>query len=274
VSGVVVVTGAASGIGCALTTRLLALGYRVLATDVRLEALQASREAQRWPASHALLARLDVSRQSDWELALDAAERHFGPVDVLLNVAGWLEPGRVGGLAEASVRRCIEVNVLGVMFGTDAAARRMVARGRGHIVNVASLAGLAPVSGLAVYSGSKFAVRGFSLAAALDLRPHGVLVSVVCPDAVETPMLDLQRDFEEAAITFSGARALTVDEVCRAVVDEALGKRRLEVVLPRSRGGLARMAGAMPALAGLLEPLLRKRGLQAMRRRGGRHSEG
>jgi 3-oxoacyl-[acyl-carrier protein] reductase len=137
----------------------------------------------------------------------------------------------------------------------------MVARGRGHILNIASLAGIAPVAGLTLYSASKFAVRGFTLAAATDLKPHGVAVTVVCPDAVATPMLALQEDFAEAALTFSGSKPLTVEEVGSAILD-ALESRPLEVALPHSRAILARFASAAPGLASHVDPWLRKKGIR------------
>jgi 3-oxoacyl-[acyl-carrier protein] reductase len=190
---------------------------------------------------------------------LDAAESTFGPVDHLLNVAGYLRPAWVTAIDPVDVDRHYDINVKGVVLGTHAAAKRMVNRGRGHIINIGSLASLAPVPGLSLYSSSKFAVRGFSLAAAQELRAKGVAVSVVLPDAVQTPMLDLQVDYEEAALTFSGTRALTADEVASAVLrvmDEGL----LELALPSWRGWIARAANLVPESARGLAPLLRTLG--------------
>ena len=82
----------------------------------------------------------------------------------------------------------------------------MIPLGSGHIVNIASLASLVPSPGLALYSASKYAVRAFSLAAAEELREHGVAVTTVCPDAVRTAMLDKQLDYPEAALTFTAPR--------------------------------------------------------------------
>src|SRR5205823_4569252 len=110
----------------------------------------------------------------------------------------------------------------------------------GHIINIASMAALAPIPGISLYSASKYAVRGFSLAAAQELRAHGVYVTVVCPDAVQTPMLDAQLAHDEAAATFSGPRLLTVEEVGRAIIGQGLARRPLEIYLPPSRGWLAR----------------------------------
>jgi 3-oxoacyl-[acyl-carrier protein] reductase len=103
-------------------------------------------------------------------------------------------------------------------------------------------------------------VRAYSIAAAQELRDRGVAITVVCPDAVRTPMLDLQRDYEQAAMTFSGPRVLEPEEVVRAILEDAVPRRPLELYLPAHRGWMARMADLMPRTALLIEPLLRKRG--------------
>lgn len=253
----VMVTGAAGGIGRALVERLVAAGDRVVATDLAGAGLRAVGEGREQVRTRPL----DVRHARDWDEAFAAAEASFGPVDVLINNAGCLTAGWIHELDPHDIAAQLDVNAKGVALGTAAAARRMVARGSGHIVNVASLAALAPISGLAVYSASKYAVRALSLAAALDLAPHGVAVSVVCPDAVRTAMLDKQRDRPEAAMTFTGT-ALDAAAVARVIVDEVLPRRPREVYLPRRRGWLARAADVFPGLAARLDGPMRRRGIE------------
>lgn len=93
------------------------------------------------------------------------------------------------------------------------------------------MAGIAPVPGLSLYSASKFATRAFSICAAKDLAPKGVYVSVVCPDAIETAMLTKQIPFEAAAMTFSGNRVLTTDDLNDCVIRDVLVNRPRERVL-------------------------------------------
>ncbi len=267
---VFLLTGAASGIGKHLAGALAGRGHRVFATDVNEQGLGALRDggaAAGKIATHLL----DVTRAEAWERALDAAEKAFGPVDVVMNVAGFLKPGFIHETDERAVEMHIDVNIKGVVWGTRAAARRMVSRGSGHIVNFGSLASLAAVPGLCLYSASKFAVRGLSLAAAAELAPFGVAVTVVMPDAVKTPMLDLQVHYREAAMTFSGDAPLTVQDIERVVMDKVLPKRPLEVALPLSRALLARAANAAPEAALALAPSLTKKGLEAQEKvkRGG-----
>ena len=257
----ILVTGCASGIGRALVDVLRQGGATVLATDRDLRALhEASRS---WPDVEQC--RLDVTCPLAWEAAVAAARRRLGGLDALVNVAGVLTPGWAHEIPDEAVDALVDVNLKGVVHGVRAVVPGMIAQGRGHIINVASLASLAPVPGLALYSATKYAVRGYSLSIAQELRGHGIAVTVVCPDAVQTPMLDLQRGVEAAALTFSGPRVLTPREVGEAI-GRALERRPLEVWLPPSRGWLAKAADLAPWSARMLDPLLRWQGRRNQRR--------
>lgn len=252
------VTGAASGIGRSLVGELLASGAHVLASDRDEPSLE--RAAEGWPRGEVALLRLDVTDPDDWQRAVALSGDRFGGLDVLYNVAGFLTPGWVHEFDVRDVDRHLSVNVKGVMLGTRVASAAMIPRGRGHIVNVASMAAYAPVPGLALYSASKYAVRAFSLAAATELAPRGIAVTVLCPDAVATPMLDKQVAYDEASLTFSAPRILSVDEVVDVLAGPILRDRPLEVALPRSRKWLARAADLVPEAAGWLRPLLERAG--------------
>ncbi|MBK9001267.1 MAG: SDR family oxidoreductase [Myxococcales bacterium] len=265
----IVLTGCASGIGRQLATDLYRLGHRIVATDVNDEAMRRW-GATHWPdAERAELLALDVREAEAWERVLDRAEARFGQIDVLMNVAGYLVARWSHETSVADVGLTIDVNVKGVIFGTNAAVRRMLGQGHGHVINVASIAGIVPVPGLAAYCASKHAVRGFSVAVAQEVREHGVHVTVVCPGPVATPMLDVQLPRDEAAITFSGARALAPEEVSTAIIERALGKKPLELVLPAPRSGqrvMAKLVGAWPELGSLVEPVLTRIGRRRQER--------
>jgi 3-oxoacyl-[acyl-carrier protein] reductase len=259
-------TGGASGIGRHLAGALGRRGHHVVATDRNLDGLASAAKGDAWP-DRVATAFLDVTSEPDWEAALDVCEARMGGLDVALNVAGYLAPGFVTELDAAEIDRHLGVNVKGVVLGTRAAARRMIAaKNPGHIVNFGSLASLSPVPGLSLYCASKWAVRGFSLSAAVELKDAGIAVTLVCPDAVETPMLDVQKDREEAALTFSGDKPLTVQDIERALIEHVLPKRPLEITIPLSRGLLARVGGAAPGLASVLYPLMKKKGLSQQKR--------
>lgn len=276
---VVVITGAASGIGRRLAQLLAAPDRFLFLTDRNTKGLaetaaslaEARAEAAAWPVE---IRSLDVRRPAEWERLMQACLQRCGRIDVLLNTAGVIQPGYVHASAPADVDLHFDVNAKGLIYGTQAAARRMVAARSGRIVNFASLAGVAPIPGIALYSASKHAVRGFSLAACEELEQFNVQLSVVCPDAVQTPMLDLQVDYEEAALTFSGNRFLTADDVARTVIQKILNAKRppRELLLPAYRGWLAKLGAAWPAAAHWLAASLRKKGAarqQKLRTRAG-----
>ncbi len=267
----VLVTGCASGIGLSLADRLFRDGHRVMATDINAEALEAVAAERGWSRSKAVLLKThDVRDCASWEHCVDALIEHWGQLDILMNIAGILVPGYTHEVDQGHVDKHRDINVKGVMVGTSVASAAMVRQGFGHIISMASLAGVTPVPGLAVYSGSKHAVRGFTLSAALDLAEHGVDVSVVCPDAVDTPMLDLQRDYEEAVLAFSGSRPLSVDDVVVAIVEEVMVEKTLEKLLaPKYTGRtkLARVVSVLPEVGARLGPVMRAVGRRQYKRR-------
>ncbi|MBC8067191.1 MAG: SDR family NAD(P)-dependent oxidoreductase, partial [Deltaproteobacteria bacterium] len=242
-------------------------GDRLLATDRDIEALREHAVAAGWRDDRARVQLLDVTDAQAWAEAVTTAERDLGGIDVLANVAGYLLPGWVHEVDGDAIDRHFDVNVKGVALGMRAVIPGMLERARGHVINVASLAALAPIPGIALYSASKYAVRAYSLAAAQELRGRGVAVTVVCPDAVRTPMLELQRDYEQAAMTFSAPRVLEPEEVVQAILGDVLERRPLELFLPRHRGWLARFADVWPSTAIAIAPLLRRRGRARQRAR-------
>jgi 3-oxoacyl-[acyl-carrier protein] reductase len=262
-SRVIVLTGCASGLGRQLATDLYRAGHRIVATDVN-EGPMADWQKKNWPDGERVeVQRLDVREADAWERLLDRVEERFGHIDVLCNVAGYLAARWSHEMTLAEVGLTVDVNVKGVIFGTNAAARRMLKRGSGHVVNVASIAGLTPVPGLAVYSATKHAIRAFSLAVSQELKPHGIYVTVVCPGPIATPMLDVQLPRDEAALTFSAPRALSAAEVSKAIIDRALELRPLELIVPVPGSGqatLAKLVGAMPELATWVRPMLTRMG--------------
>ena len=177
---VALVTGGASGIGDAVARRLLAEGAAVASLDLEARA-----------AEGILALGGDVSRSADVEAAVDRVERELGPLDVLVCSAG--VPG--ASLATLDVtdeewRRVLAINADGVFFCNRAAAARMVPRGYGRIVNVASIAGKEGNPMAAAYSASKAAVIALTKAVGKDLARTGVLVNCVAPAVIETPILE------------------------------------------------------------------------------------
>lgn len=267
---VCIVTGAASGMGRHMAAVLRRQGHSVVAADIDRAGLERLAAEQAWQTDDRfMLHPIDVRSSTEWEQLVDTAVSRFGRLDVLLNIAGFLRPGNVHEMEPEILERHIDVNVKGVMHGTRTAARAMLRHGSGHIVNVASIAGISAVPGLAAYCASKHAVRGFTLSVAHELSAQGIAVSVFCPDAVETPMLTLQERYPEAAMVFGGPRPLSLVEVERALL-RVLRERPLEVVLdvPFSARALgAKIANAFPRVLALAAPLIIRGGRAAQKRR-------
>ncbi len=259
-----ILTGCASGIGKQMARALYHDGHRLVFTDVNRGGLDAAAEEFGWrDPARVELAALDVRDAEAWEKLVRRTAERFGKLDVLMNIAGYLTPTWAKDATPRDIDLTIDVNVKGVMHGTNAAIRVMIPQGSGHVVNIASIAGLVPVPGLAIYSASKHAARAYSIAVAQEVRPHGVFVTAVCPTVVATPMMNIQIDREEAAYTFSGGRPLTAEEVVNAVLERALVKKPLELVLPAPRTGqgvAAKFANAFPEIGMRVGARVAKRG--------------
>ena len=185
----VLVTGAAHGIGAATATACIRVGHRVVATDVDESALSQIRESN--PGVQAAV--LDVRDLEEWSRVVAEAEELGGPIDVLINNAGVCIPGRCDAVSADDDRRTVEVNLLGAMNGVRTLLPRFLERNRGHVINVASMAAFSPAPDLATYCATKHAVRAYTHSCALDHRHSDIDWTVVCPSAVETPMLDGMR---------------------------------------------------------------------------------
>lgn len=253
------ITGAAGGIGHRIATGLAEQGARLMLADLDLGRLEAGFAGQ----EHVLLWPMDVRQEGDWREAVAAFLEAFGRLDYCVNNAGIIRPAFLLDSSPEQIRHHLEVNALGVMYGTLFAAQAMEQQGHGHIINMASLASVAPVQGLSLYSGAKFAVRGFSLAAGYELEAKGVYVSLLSPDLVRTPMLDLQLQHpEESALSFSGNKQpLSVEEVEQAFY-EVLRRKPREYCLPAYRGWLAKVGSAFPGLGAKIGRFVKQKGLK------------
>lgn len=240
------VTGAGSGIGRAVAEMLASRGHRVHVTDVDLDA--AERAAEQIGLG-AFASALDVRDADASHAAARATVERTGSLEVWVNNAGVLLTGPAWEQTPEQHRLMFDVNALGTVNGTLAALGPMRAAGRGHVVNIVSLAGLVAASGEGVYSASKHAALAFSLSTAADLRVAGirdVRISCICPDGVWTPMLHDKLDDPEAALSFSGV-LLQPEDVVLAVA-RTLDRPRPVRSIPGWRGGQARFFAVLPRL--------------------------
>lgn len=254
------ITGASGGLGKSIAEKAFSQGHNLFLTGINEKELKDFVSQWKNEKDRVLWAKHDVSSPADWKKCIDLAYKKWGRLDILMNVAGYLLPGYIYDVSPKDIDRHIDTNAKGLMYGTREAAIRFVKQGGGHIINIASLAGVAPISGISLYSTSKFAARGFTLAIASELREKNVYVTAVCPDAIKTPMLDLQKDYEEASMTFSGNKYLTTEDVVNIIFNEVIPNKPLEVLIPKSRGFLAKIGNLFPGLNMLLGPALRSKG--------------
>lgn len=214
----VVVTGGARGIGAA-TARLAARhGADVVLADVDLDVARATAESI--PGSRAV--HLDVTDRVSWAALIEGLG---APIDVLVNNAGVMPLGAFEAEPEATTDLILDVNVRGMLNGMRAVIPGMLARGGGHVVNVASMAGMIPIPGMVTYNASKFAALGASLAARREYDGTGVTVCAILPSAVRT-------ELSSGAQLGGGMPTADPEDVAAAVID-TLRTRAARTSVPR-----------------------------------------
>jgi NAD(P)-dependent dehydrogenase (short-subunit alcohol dehydrogenase family) len=243
---VAVVTGAGGGLGRAIALELAHRGFLVHVTDVDADAA-ARTAAEIGAGAHS--AGLDVRNEAACRAIAAEAATHGGSLDLWVNNAGVLVTGPSWTQDEATRRAMLEVNTIGTMNGTVAALESMVEAGRGHVINLISLAGIVAAPGEVNYSASKHAAMAFTLGTLFDLRRagiEGVELSAVCPDGIWTPMLEDKLDDPDAAGSFSG-QLLTAERVATEI-GKLTERPRPLLILPRWRGLQLRLLDLFPRL--------------------------
>jgi NAD(P)-dependent dehydrogenase (short-subunit alcohol dehydrogenase family) len=223
---VIVITGGARGIGLATATALHKLGAKVAIGDID----EATVKESGADLGLDVYGKLDVTDRESFSDFLDQVERQLGPIDVLVNNAGIMPVGRIIDEPDAVTHRILDINVYGVILGSKLAAQRMVPRGSGHVINVASLAGELNIVGLSTYCASKHAVIGFTDSARLEYYGAGVKFSLVLPTFVNTELV-------AGTPGMKGFRNAEPGEIAGAIVGL--------VAHPKPRVRITKAAGAM-----------------------------
>ncbi|GAB2810602.1 SDR family oxidoreductase [Actinocorallia aurea] len=226
---IVAITGAARGIGLATAKAFKAKGATVVIGDIDEEAVAKAAEENGLKG-----VRLDVTDRASFEAFLAEA----GDYDVLVNNAGIMPIGSILDESDADARRCIDINVHGVMLGTKLALKKFVAQGRGHVINVGSIAGILPTPGLALYNGSKGAVVMFTEAARQEVARHGVHVSAVLPTFTNTDLIAGTRSPK-------GQKNAEPEDIAAAVL-KIVAKPRPRVTVPAKFGAQLKLASLLP----------------------------
>jgi NAD(P)-dependent dehydrogenase (short-subunit alcohol dehydrogenase family) len=193
-----VVTGAAQGIGQAIAVAMANAGADVGLIDLDEDRLQETRELVVQAGRRALVVGCDVGDQADVAAAFDRLARELGQVDALVNCAGVICENVSAELAqEADLDRLLRVNLKGTLFAAQSAARQMIPRRSGRIVNFASQAAILSLPNQAVYTASKGAVAALTRSLAIDWAPHNITVNAIAPTFVWTPMAAPMLEIQE-----------------------------------------------------------------------------
>lgn len=180
------VTGGSRGIGLAIALRLVGLGSSVAVCGRDTAALEKAQARLREAGARVFCCAADVRQAGDVERLVRQTEQALGPLSVLVNSAGVGGFGAAHERSEADWDRVLDTNLKGVFLVSRAAVPGMIARRKGHIINIGSLAGKNTFAGGAIYCASKWGLQGLSGCMAEDLREYGIRVSVVCPGSVAT----------------------------------------------------------------------------------------
>jgi len=240
----VLVTGAASGIGRATAMAFARQGARLVISDINPAALDDAAVAARKLGAECLAFPVDVADEAAMRDFAEAVHEQAGPLDVLVNNAGIGYLGPFLGSPLASWRRVLDINLMGVVHGCHVFGRRMVeAGGARRIVNVASLAGIAPAPNMSAYAASKHAVMGLCDVLAMELANTEVGVTAICPGIINTPITAcagaISAAISEAQVgklrAYYEANGASPDAVAHAIVDAVRTGRSLVLVGPYAR---------------------------------------
>jgi len=246
-----IVTGAAGGIGGEVARLLDRHGLKLVLTDIHAEGLESSaRMLRREP----LCIPCDITRPEEVHGLVNTAHARYGTVDILVNTAGIIVPALFEDCAYEDIERQVTVNLLGAVTCTREVIPVMRESGGGHIVTVSSMAGLVPETYSSIYTATKFALRGFNLTLAIELKKHRIGVSTVFLDSVATPMLRYEAEHGGSPLTFLSppqSPTLVAEAIFKAIL-----KNKVEVYVPASTGMVSKAVMCWPWAVTKIWPLL------------------
>jgi NADP-dependent 3-hydroxy acid dehydrogenase YdfG len=235
---VAAITGGGRGIGRATAQAFVREGIKVAIGDIDLATAQRTAEEL---GGQTIALELNVTDRESFQSFLDGVESRLGPVDILVNNAGIMPLATFVEEDDATAHRQIDINLHGVLYGMKIALPGMQQRGRGHVVNLASMAGKVGFPGGATYCATKHAVVGVSEAVRQELRGSGVEISIVMPGLVNT-------ELTSGLGTARGVKRVDPEDVAEAIV-QALKFPRFDVFVPKSAGYIQRLSALLPRAA-------------------------
>ena len=249
---VVIVTGGSGGIGSAIVNKVSNCEAKVILVYCRNLPSDHSYKNVIWiPA--------DLTHPKEWDKLLSFSLEEFGKIDVLINCAGLLEPGDFSSVEESRLKKMIDINFTSVLIGIQKTLTIMKKQGFGHIINIGSLGGIVPMPYSAVYSATKFALRGFSFSLAEELKGTGIKMSLITPGSVITKMLDYEAQADNSAMSFV-SKPISPVKVADAVL-KVIRKPRVELIIPRSQSLGSKLLIFSPNIFSSLYKILHRIGI-------------
>jgi NADP-dependent 3-hydroxy acid dehydrogenase YdfG len=248
-----VITGAASGIGYALTRELSRLGAIVYAADRNVAGLASLRED--CAAASVVSCRLDVTDEGAVKALLERVVAEQGQLDFLFNNAGIVVGGDFEHMNAAAWQQIVDINLWGVVYGSQHGYALMLRQGHGHIINTASTAGVVPVARSTAYAATKHAVVGLSVSLREEARAHGIRISVAIPGLVDTNIFrtatGLNGHDYAAAIGKVPIRKIAPEQAAKAMLS-GVARNRQYIIFPGYNRLIVGLSRVMPGLVGRL----------------------
>lgn len=254
---VVIVTGGSGGIGSAIVNKLSFCGAKAISVYCRNLPADQTDENVFWIQA-------DLARSEDWDKLLSFTLKKFEKIDVLINCAGLMEPGDFLSLQENQFRKLININFISTLIGIQKTLTIMKRQEFGHIINIGSLGGIVPMPYSAVYSATKFALRGFSFSLAEELKGTGIKMSLITPGSVITKMLDHEAHGNNSAMSFV-SKPISPVKVADAVL-KVIHKPRVELIIPRSQSFGSKLLIFSPNIFSSLYKILHRIGISEKRK--------
>ena len=236
----ILITGAGSGIGRETALAFSRLGAKILGVDIGAQGLAETARLVAAQGGQVETYICDVSSESAMQALAAQVQAAHGTLDVLVNNAGIGASGRFLDTSVATWDRVMAINVRGVLLGCKFFLPAMVARGRGHVVNTASMAGYFPAPDLPIYAASKYAVLGFSESLRIDMADKGIGVSAICPGVINTNIVATtvaegeSAKWQAGAVAFYKKRNYGPDKVAQAIVQAVRHNRAVVPVSPEA----------------------------------------
>ncbi len=254
----VLISGAGSGLGRACAKAFAAGGARIIVSDMRLDAAEETVRQLEAVGAEAFAIELNVTSEQAWQAALAQVKERWGGLDVLVNNAGVATAGKVEDAPISQWQWVLDINVLGCVRGCRAALPYMRQNPRGHIVNIASFAGIANPPAMASYNAAKAAVISLSETLRFELHPD-IAVSVACPSFFQTDLLNSSRAQAAPGVESSAPQMMKIvkrlmekatvsaEDVASDIVD-AVQKGRFQIISQPDARMLARLKRLSPEL--------------------------